>query len=183
MTLILGVDVSTSRVAFADTDGGTHSLMLMKAAEKEGSGDVLADTFHRCSIAARQFANGRPVMAVFYEVPMGQHPKPFLMQTVGAAAGGISAGLETSQAHPVSVWPINIQTWKRLSVGFGNASKSQVLKWASDLGYAGRCPKCDDGTARDCCKHPCEAHDEADAKGIAVGGARWLAEAGRQEAA
>lgn len=155
VVLVVGADVSTARLALADTEGGSRSLMLGNGRD----GAQLADTFHRAGIMARQFAGDRPIVAVFIEIPTGKYPSPFLMQTTGAIAAGIYAGLDGTQAHPVSVWPIAVTQWKKHALGVHNAGKEQIMAWAVQHGAPAN-------------------QDEADALGIAHGGARWYASHG-----
>lgn len=169
--LTVGVDVSTKRLALADSHGYTDSLMLMTSPDRAAN---LADAHHRSGIFARQFLDGRKVHAVFIETPGGKFLHPYLMQTVGAVTAGIWWGLRGVDRHPVTCFAVPVATWKKRSVGKGNAGKPEILAWAQERGYEGQCSGC---LARGkACRKPSEAHDEADALGIALAGLDLLRE-------
>lgn len=171
--LTIGVDISTKRLALADSDGGTDSLILMTGTDRARQ---LRDAHHRSGIFARQFVKQRPVMGVFIETPAGKFMDPYLMQMVGAVTGGIWYGLRDVYEHPVTCFAVPVSQWKKRAVGRGNATKPQILAWARERGYEGQCPKCLGDASVDACKAPTAAHDEADAFGVAVAGLGLLRE-------
>lgn len=152
--IVVGADVSTKRLALADTTGKTASMLLDGSAQ----GRKAHDCEHRAAIFVRQFVNERPVLAVFCEMPAGRVVGHGLRVTVGAVVAGLYRGLRDEFERPVDVFPIAVAEWKKFSVGFGNASKDQVMQWALDHDFA-----------------PAN-QDEADSLGIAIGGAALISE-------
>lgn len=167
----IGVDVSTGRIAFADNTGRHETLMVATPDQMPDEAVRLADLYHRVGIVARQFANQRPCV-VFVEQPAGKVVPHNLIRAVGVVMAGIEHGLKDVFAHPVSVWPVAVTTWKKHAIGYGFAGKPQILRWANARGYEGQCPKCSSDAAREKCDRACEAHDVADALGIAAAG--WV---------
>lgn len=167
----IGVDVSTGRIAFGDSTGQHTAMLVATADDMPDEAMRLDDLYCRVGIVARQFVNQRPCV-VFVEQPAGKVVPHNLIRAVGVVMAGIEHGLQGVFAHPVSVWPVAVTTWKKHALGYGFATKPQILRWANVRGYGGVCPKCSSDAAREKCDRECEAHDVADALGIAAAG--WV---------
>jgi hypothetical protein len=143
---VWGVDCSSVRVSIA-LDGSPPQCWTRSFTRLADPG-ARADAFYReTGELARAVAleAGLPDLIVV-EQPTGKHPKPVLMYATGcsvAALGALGVRLEF----------IAVSQWKARAVGHGFAKKPQVLEWARRRGYGG------------------SLEDEADALGIAVGGA------------
>jgi Holliday junction resolvasome RuvABC endonuclease subunit len=88
----------------------------------------------------------------------------WLMLGVVMEAAYSATGAVANLLPPVS--------WKADAVGHGFASKRRVLDWARGLGFTGDCDRCDPASGK--CKGA-PAHDQADALGVAVAGAVFVA--------
>lgn len=129
-SIVWGVDVSTTRVAFASTNGRTLSAEISKL---DGAAR-LAQAREEATYAARSFTvPDNDPLCVWVEQPTGKHPKPTLVQMVGVVSEAIYAALSTLYAHPVTIYPIAVASWKKAALGFGNADKDDVMAWAQML--------------------------------------------------
>lgn len=167
--IAVGIDVSTVRIAFGDSTGRHQTLTLATEAQIPDEAARLADLHHRVGIVARQFVNDRPCV-VFVEQPAGKVVPHNLIRTVGVVMAGVEVGLRHEFPFAVSVWPVAVTTWKARSVGHGFATKTQILRWAQIRGYKGECRKCAGKPVEFKCDRADEAHDVADALGIAAAG-------------
>ncbi len=149
---VWAVDVAVAHLAFAYAQHPTGPIdtttLRLDTEFREGERLAMIDRRVR-HYAARQAAVYPPAV-VWLEQPTGAHPKPALMY----AAGVVQAALFAQLAVPV--WTIPPASWKRNSVGHGNATKDQVAAWVYERG--GRC----------------DTQDQADAYAIAAAGRAML---------
>lgn len=154
MTTVWGCDVSTTRVAFASTDGQTLSVEIPKL----DGGERLAFARNATVKAAYDFAQAGPPLCVWVEQPTGKFPSPPLVQMVGVVTEAIYAALSGLYNHPVTIYPIAVASWKKAALGHGHATKDEVAFWAGSEGA-----------------EPAN-QDEADAFAIAVAGRSMISE-------
>ncbi len=149
---VWGVDPAISHisVAFADTksEGIEVRSLLTRTEEREGARLGLLD--RQVRIAASQWADMFPPACVWVEQASGKFQKPQFLYAIGV----IQAALFETLACPV--WTIPSSTWKHRTLGYGNASKIQVLAWTDQFGF------------------PSLSQDEADAVCIALAGRSML---------
>ncbi len=146
---VWGVDGSSKRVSIA-MDGlppmwrtKSFSRPPVGALEPHHLAIIYAETLELARGLAADV--GLPELIVI-EQPTGAHPSLPLVYAVGCSIAALGALGVRMEFIPVS-------SWKSRSVGHGFAKKPQILEWARRRGYTGR------------------LEDEADALGIAVGGA------------
>ena len=70
------------------------------------------------------------LLAVFIERPTNSFPKPALYQANGIIQVGVLSGQQGRFRHPVSCFELSPGTWKKHSIGKGNAKKDDVWHWA-----------------------------------------------------
>lgn len=126
---VWSVDVQTSYLAFGfaslDDDSievETLSLPAGDAAEGERLSLIDQQLVIYATDAARQF----PPACVWVEQPSGRFFKPQLMYVAGVVQACLFEVL-----GGVPVWTVPPSTWKRNSLGFGNASKEQIAAWVA----------------------------------------------------
>ena len=162
---VWGVDVSTRRVAFAAVrEGAAPDFTVAQfpacwqpaGAWDPGRVDMMAQLV--VAVSAK-FAKrtGTPDVVVV-ETPTGRHPKPRLWFAAGATLVGLMEFAPFVSTIPVA-------TWKKHSVGRGNATKPEILAWAQAHGLPNR------------------DQDLADALGVAVGGRALITETNTKETA
>lgn len=150
---IWGIDPSSKRIALAVVEGdGTFTVDSERLPDGHGCREIrFADSY----AAQVEFfkRHPRPTL-VFIEEPFvprdhRQVPTHLLMYGVTLAALGEALSVE------VPVVELTASQWKAQALGKGNgfAKKPQIVAWAQSLGYAG------------------VIEDEADALGVAIGGA------------
>lgn len=157
---VWGVDVSTKRVAIAavpgdDTDAATTVVEFPAAVRSCGKGDTgdLYGVYTLVRLAAVRFSWDYPPTAIIVEKPAGKVVTPVLWLTVGATI----TALQHFPGLLVTTLPVG--TWKRWSVGRGDASKADVAAWALEtFGHE-------------------DDQDVADALGVAVAGRQLVVEA------
>lgn len=131
-TTTLGCDVSTERIALADSTGRTASIDLPQL---DKGAARLAEAHKRTATFTREFVGRRQIVAAFVERPGGRvHPS--LWQMLGVTLSAISGSLADRYAHPVSVWLIPVSQWKELSVGKGSATKEDIVRWCASESLA-----------------------------------------------
>lgn len=149
---VWGVDPAMAHLAFSfadvDSDAVEVETLITRTTEREGARLGLLD--RQVRIYARQAAGRYPPACVWVEQPSGRFHSPQLSYAVGV----LQAALFEALACPV--WTIPSSTWKRRTVGVGNATKPQVLAWVDRLGVAAG------------------SQDEADAVAIACAGRAML---------
>lgn len=149
---VWAVDPAVTRLAFAfaavDSPAVDVETLDVRTTEREGARLGLLD--RRIRLYARQAARRFPPACVWVEQPSGRFPLPQLAYAVGVT----QAALFEVLACPV--WTIPSGTWKRRTVGVGNASKPQVAAWVARLGVE------------------VDSQDEADAVAIACAGRAML---------
>ncbi len=127
---VWGLDVAVAHlaVAFADVDSPAVVVraLITRTVEREGARLGLLD--RQLRIAARQWAGSYPPAVVWVEQPSGRFPNLQLAYV----AGVVQAALFETLACPV--WTIPSGTWKKRTVGVGNATKAQVRGWTDALG-------------------------------------------------
>lgn len=152
MTYIWGVDVAVSHLEFAFADMNSDSItvesLITKTDAKEGERLGLID--RQVRIYTRQMSLRYHPHVVWVEQPSGAVSSPQLVYVTGV----VQAALFESLGCPV--WTIPSGSWKKESVGFGNASKAQVSAWCDRVGYG------------------FDGQDQADAIGIAFAGRRMV---------
>jgi Holliday junction resolvasome RuvABC endonuclease subunit len=153
--IALGADVSTKKIALAALrDDGTFKLHNIAVIDARGARRLM-----QVRAAVRVAVMGRfPETAVAaVEIPWAASASSFSLLAIAAVT------LEAIQAAVPGAVVLDVptQTWKKDSVGHGNASKADVLAHAQGLGYQG------------------DDQDSADALCMAQGAwERWLRAAG-----
>lgn len=148
-----GLDVSTKQVALAALhDDGRFETKTLCVAAPPGTRRLWL-AYNALTPWVRGIARHRPPRVVFVERPRGAITHASLLDMIGVVKASIYAGLEGLTPFEVLVTDIPIGTWKKNSVGFGNASKEQIRDWAEDFGI-----------------DPTASEDECDALGVAVAG-------------
>jgi Holliday junction resolvasome RuvABC endonuclease subunit len=127
---VWGIDPAISRqaVAFAPVDGGPVEVRTLLTDSEAREGQRLGWLDRQLRIAARQWAAEYPPACVWVEQPSGRFRNLGLVY----ATGVVQAALFETLACPV--WTMPSSTWKRRTVGAGNATKPQVLAWVTRLG-------------------------------------------------
>lgn len=131
MTLeyVWGVDPALAHLAFAFAEIGSEQItvdtLLTQTDAREGERLGLLD--RQVRIYARQHHREFPPACVWIEQASGRFPSPQLTYAIGV----IQAALFETLRCPV--WTIPSGTWKKRSVGVGNASKQQVAAWVEGL--------------------------------------------------
>jgi Holliday junction resolvasome RuvABC endonuclease subunit len=152
MSYIWGVDVAVSHLEFAFADLNSDRIevesLITKTDAKQGERLGLID--RQVRIYARQMSLQYPPHVVWVEQPSGAVSSPQLVYVAGVT----QAALFETLGCPV--WTIPSGSWKKGSVGFGNASKPQVLAWCERMGYG------------------FDGQDQADAIGVAFAGRRMV---------
>lgn len=154
---VWGIDPSSKRIALAVVEGdGSFAVSSRPLPSGEGWREMrFADSYaEQVDLFKAAFADGRPSI-IFIEEPFvprdrRQVPTHLLMYGVTLAALG-----EVIAASQTPLVELTASQWKARALGQGNghAPKEAVLRWAQQIGYEGR------------------VQDEADAIGIAIGGA------------
>lgn len=149
---VWAVDPAVRRLAFAfaDTVSPAVHVETLRTDSEAREGQRLGWLDRQVRIYARQAAARFPPAVVWVEQPSGRFPSPQLSYAVGV----VQAALYESLACPV--WTMPSSTWKKRTVGVGNATKQQVLAWVARLAV-------DAGS-----------QDEADAVCIALAGRAML---------
>lgn len=128
---VWGVDVAVSHLEFAFAsldDRRVHvESLLTRTTEREGARLGLVD--RRARLFALQAAQDFPPACVWVEQPSGTYNSLQLAYV----AGVLQAALFETLACPV--WTIPSGTWKKRSLGWGNATKEQVAQFVADSGY------------------------------------------------
>lgn len=150
---VWAVDPAVSRLAFAFADVASPAVdvetLITRCDAREGERLGLMD--RQVRIYARQAAGRYPPACVWVEQASGRFPNPQLAYSVGVVQAAIFEAL-----GGIPVWTMPSGTWKRRTVGRGNATKPQVRAWVQALGVAAR------------------SQDEADAVAIACAGRAML---------
>lgn len=122
---VWAIDPALSRVAFAfaPLDGGPIVVETLTTATDAREGERLGLLDRQVRIYARQRAAEFAPAVVWVEQPSGRFRNLGLTYAVGV----IQAALFEALACPV--WTIPSSTWKRSTVGAGNATKEQVAAW------------------------------------------------------
>lgn len=181
-TNIWGIDPSTHRIALMilqgrgmDT-GPELGWFCLNVAPMDKGAYRLRELRRGLIPWMRRYAAVAPPAAVTIEQPFAGgdgtkgkralRPHPQSYYVVGVT---LEACADAFGAIECDVGLIDPMSWKRdaLGEGLGAAKKSQVLGWAQQHGYPGDCPECHGQGRTSECK-PCEAHDIADAGGIAT---------------
>lgn len=127
---VWAVDVAVSRLAFAfaPLEAGPISVETLMLDGEAREGQRLGWMDRRVRLYAHKAAVSYPPSCCWVEQPTGRFPKPQLMY----AAGVVQAAL--FEALGVPVWTIPVATWKKRTVGAGNATKAQVATWVAAQG-------------------------------------------------
>jgi Holliday junction resolvasome RuvABC endonuclease subunit len=153
--IAVGLDVSTRRIAIAAVTDEVRRVQVVELDARERGARRYMQA--RAAVRAAIEHKFRDATVFGVEVPFTPHQNQALM---GLAAVSLEA-VQAAMPYAV-VLDLNTGTWKKDTVGHGNATKDQVAAWALGLGY--------DGDDQDVC----------DAIGVAVcARERWLAEIGR----
>lgn len=153
---VWGVDVARARTAIVALDYTSNRVVNEIVTHKALSYRAVS---WRIEEFARAWFGDFPPLTIAVEMPMGLHPEPELMLTVGAVHIGLHNGTD------LCPWSLNISAWKKHAVGWGNASKEQVRDWSLGAGA-------DESWTQ----------DEHDAHGVAWG-AREIWRRGQEQAA
>lgn len=149
-----GVDVSTKRIAIAsiDHEDKVWSDSVDVPAGLTGARRLVAvrRTAHMAGWRVGQLCAGGPSAILVEDPTFGGRTNPPLIQAVGVTLEALAFD------YVCPVLEIPVGTWKKESVGRGNAQKGEVMEFALSLGAD---PK---------------NQDEADAVGIAVAAMRRL---------
>lgn len=147
-----GVDVAVSHLEFAFADMEADSVhvesLITKTDAREGERLGLID--RQVRIYARQMMERFRPHVVWVEQPSGAVNDLQLVY----CAGVVQAALFETLHCPV--WTVPSGHWKKIALGFGNASKAQVAAWCEREGYQ------------------FDGQDQADAIGVAVAGRRMV---------
>lgn len=179
---IWGIDPSTKRIALVILQGKGHEeppelgWFALAVAEMDKGPYRLRELRKALVPWMARYAVVAPPTAVTVEQPFAGgdskpgrrsvRPHPQSYYVVGVT---LEAVADTFGNTECDVGVIDPMSWKAdaLGRGLGAAKKSQVLGWAQQHGYPGDCPECHGlGKTSDC--KPIEAHDVADAAGIAT---------------
>jgi hypothetical protein len=131
--LYIGVDVATTKLAFAsiNSTGELSDRVIQLVAGVRGARrDMGAAIATRRLLAPVDAMGNGTIACIGVEVPVGQGTElPGLGRVVAAAA---------QEAVPAAtVFHVNVGTWKKSTVGAGNATKDMVARHAAELGYVG----------------------------------------------
>lgn len=160
MSVYWGCDPSTQRVsiAWARHDSGVQGVLTRSFRTDLRDGQrlwhIYAETFTLCQEVLHD--SGHPTLTLVEQ--------PFANPRGGNRVNPVSymaLGVSMAAIYRITKMPVDLCKspgwWKRRSVGFGNASKDQVMAWAKYHGYAG------------------SLQDEADAMGVAEAARAWAA--------
>lgn len=165
---VLGIDPAGGKIALAHVDEDGFYLKHWVLTTKAASGPQRLAWWRKVILAGRhEFFED--VVCVVVEVPWfgGNKSSWTLLSTAAVAVEACAA------ATQVPVFDLTTGTWKKQSVGHGNAGKAETLRQAKGLGMPLDCPSCH-GEGKSCeSKH--DAHDVADALCMAQTGARMYA--------
>jgi Holliday junction resolvasome RuvABC endonuclease subunit len=155
---VWGVDIAISKQAFgfAPLDGAAIEVETLHTGNEAREGQRFGWLDRQLRIYAGQVAPRYPPACVWVEQPSGASRNLQLTY----ACGVIQAALFEALACPV--WTIPSGTWKKRTVGVGNATKAQVAAWVAD-------------------RADVSSQDEADAYAIAAAG-RAMFSAGQWDA-
>lgn len=152
MSFIWGIDVAVSHLEFAfadlDSDEITVESLITKTSATDGQRLGLVD--RQVRIYARQIAGRFPPHVVWVEQPSGRFHSPPLYYVAGVVQAALFEVLG------VPVWTIPPKAWKKVAIGFGNATKAQGAAWCERVGYS------------------FDGQDQADAVAIAFAGRRMV---------
>lgn len=171
MSFCWGIDIAVAHLEFAfadmDSDHVEAEGLITKCEWREG--ERLASVHRQVMIYTRQIAGVYPPYAVFVEQPSGRFPKPQLSYVCGVVQAAVFEALSVPQRRSrerigTPVWTITSGSWKKWTVGAGNATKEQAAAWATAQRYK------------------FEGQDQCDAVCCAAAG-RMIVAAGQWEAA
>lgn len=128
--LAVGVDVSTRRLAFAAVTDEVRRIQVVELDNRERGARRLMQA--RAAVRACVEHKFRDATVFGVEVPFTPHQNQALMGIAAVTLEAVQAAMPYA-----AVLDLNTGTWKRDAVGFGNASKEQVARWATGLGYEG----------------------------------------------
>jgi Holliday junction resolvasome RuvABC endonuclease subunit len=151
-SFVWGVDVAVSHLefAFADLDSDEIAVESLITRTEAREGERLGSIDRQVRTYAKQLAGRYRPHVVWVEQPAGKFIEPQLFYVVGV----LQAALWDTLQCPV--WTIPPGAWKKLSAGFGNASKAQVSAWCERQRYS------------------FDGQDQADALAIAFAGRRMV---------
>lgn len=129
-TWVWGVDPALHSVAFAfaPVDGGKTIVETLDVKTGLREGERLAHIWCRVVQFAGEHRHEFLPDVVWVEQPTGTYPNPGLMYATGVIQAALQAVLG------VPVWTIPTGTWKKNTLGYGNASKEQVAAWVQAQG-------------------------------------------------
>lgn len=144
---VWGVDLGLrSTVLCALRPARNPEWRLVDAGEGGSISERLARLARRTEDSAVALSATHPPACVMVEQPIAAGKmNPHLLW----ACGVVSAALASALAD-VSVWHVGVSSWKKATVGRGNATKEEVREWAAAQG------------------HPHLPQDQADALAIAA---------------
>lgn len=127
---VWGIDPAIGRIAFAFAPVGAGAIAVetLTVDSESREGQRLGWLDRQLRIRARQLASAFPPAVVWVEQPSGRHRNLPLTYAVGV----IQAALFETLAVPV--WTMPSSSWKRATVGAGNATKQQAAAWAASKG-------------------------------------------------
>lgn len=119
MTQVLGLDLSSKRIAVASSDGWVQLVQLDTSYTNKP---------HAALDAMRAYAKdwGEPGVAWVEEAVLGVNAKATIVQTY--VAGPVMAYLGYLGWD---VRLVNNSTWKRVVIGNGGSSKEEIVAWVS----------------------------------------------------
>ena len=120
---VIGVDCSTKALAFAELDGAKVKLWLMVPSKR---GLAWQARLHELADHARTFFKRPSCLVYVEEAPMGRSFRASV--EVGYVVSAVI--VEAMRAGHIVV-PVNVSTWKKQTIGKGNADKGLIREWAT----------------------------------------------------
>lgn len=122
---VLGIDLGTRKYAFVHLEGDDQSVRVIDVAV--GQMDASPNHFHVVHWMREQASHHtHGVDHVYIELPLRGRGGVKVATQMAMNAGAIATAF-TSEGLPVN--GANVQTWKRETVGRGNAGKLDVAEW------------------------------------------------------
>lgn len=137
---VWGIDVSTQYIAIGIVGQDRAQANRVKLEKLEHPAERLHMARRRILSFTKALASHFPPALVYVERPTGHRDRTplILVQMAAVAQCAVYDALADHFVQPVPVREVAVASWKKRSVGFGNASKDQVMAWCREqFGYRG----------------------------------------------
>jgi Holliday junction resolvasome RuvABC endonuclease subunit len=121
---VWGVDVGVKRTTLVALPkrGKPHvEVAVSWERTRMRDGELMRAIYAATCDAARRLAAQAPPYATLVERPAGRWPTPALAEACGVVLAALAGTLDCA------VWAVPPSQWKRAALGFGNATKEQIM--------------------------------------------------------